>query len=94
MDRGVEDTIAYYRAVRQSAYRDPDLKAVFERLDDPISVPTRVLCGTRDMRKEMLPRQADWSRDVLRPGLHVTHWRTYQGFLTCFCFARGNLKNG
>lgn len=56
---GVEDALAYYRAVTQSSYRDPALNHVFHRLNSPISVPTRVLCGSQDMRKEMLPRQTD-----------------------------------
>ena len=47
------------RATAQSEDRDPALAAVYARLDDPIGVPTRVLCGEMDMRKEMLPRQAD-----------------------------------
>lgn len=55
----VEDSLAYYRAVTQKAYRDPNCAAVFDRLNDPIRTPTRVLCGSHDMRKEMLPRQAD-----------------------------------
>ncbi|MEM9302838.1 MAG: alpha/beta hydrolase [Pseudomonadota bacterium] len=57
--RGVEDSLAYYRAAVQAAYRDPGRQDVFESLNRTITVPTRVLCGTRDMRKEMLPRQAD-----------------------------------
>ncbi|HIK80830.1 MAG TPA: alpha/beta hydrolase [Porticoccaceae bacterium] len=55
----VEDTIAYYRAATQLSYRDPALKPIFDRLNDIITKPTRVLCGTRDMRKEMLPRARD-----------------------------------
>ena len=58
-NQGVEESLAYYRAVTQVAYRDPQFQDLFSRLNDPISIPTRVLCGTRDMRKEMLPRQAD-----------------------------------
>ncbi|GAA5314843.1 MAG: alpha/beta hydrolase [Candidatus Pelagadaptatus aseana] len=56
---GIEDTLAYYRAAIQSAYRDPELADVFQRLNNPIPVPTRVLCGQQDMRREMLPRAAD-----------------------------------
>jgi pimeloyl-ACP methyl ester carboxylesterase len=55
----VTDTLAYYRAALQSKYRDPQLAQVWERLNYPISVPTRVLCGQQDMRREMLPRQTD-----------------------------------
>jgi len=59
MGRGVEDTLAYYRAAIQTSYRDPELKPIFERLNNIISTPTRVLCGSQDMRKEMLTRQGD-----------------------------------
>lgn len=55
----IEDTLAYYRAAVQSAYRDPKLSDIFARLNNPISTPTKVLCGSCDMRKEMLPRQGD-----------------------------------
>ena len=55
----VQDTLAYYRAALQSKYRDPQLSQVWERLNQPISVPTRVLCGKQDMRREMLSRQTD-----------------------------------
>lgn len=55
----IQDTLAYYRAALQSQYRDPQLSRVWEQLNQPISVPTRVLCGKQDMRREMLPRQAD-----------------------------------
>ena len=55
----IEDTLAYYRAAIQSGYRDPNHADIFGRLNDPITVPTRILCGQQDMRKEMLPRAAD-----------------------------------
>lgn len=57
--RGVEDTLAYYRAALQKSYRDPALASLFAQLDKPIIIPTKVLCGEKDMRKEMLPRQSD-----------------------------------
>lgn len=59
----VEDTLAYYRAAIQKKYRDPELESVFDRLNDQIVVPTRVLCGQQDMRKELLPRAADQFAD-------------------------------
>ena len=43
----------------ESRQGDPALAAVTARLADPITTPTRVLCGSRDMRREMLARQAD-----------------------------------
>ena len=57
--QSIEDTLGYYRAAIQSKYRNPELKDVFDNLNQEISVPTRVLCGQQDMRKEMLPRAED-----------------------------------
>ncbi len=57
--QSIEDTLAYYRAAIQNKYRDPANAEIFARLNDKIKVPTRVLCGQQDMRKEMLPRAAD-----------------------------------
>ena len=51
--------LAYYRAMMNPKKADPALADVTARLPDPITTPTRVLCGSRDMRKEMLPRQGD-----------------------------------
>lgn len=56
-DTSVEDTLGYYRAALQPKFRDPALSDVWNRLNDQISVPTKVLCGRQDMRREMLPRQ-------------------------------------
>jgi pimeloyl-ACP methyl ester carboxylesterase len=50
-------TLAYYRAAMQSSFQDPALAELRARLDLPISVPTRVACGSHDMRREMLPGQ-------------------------------------
>ena len=58
-DNGIKDSLAYYRAALQKSYRDPKLEGIFEKLDNPITIPTRVLCGEQDMRGEMLERQAD-----------------------------------
>lgn len=57
--RGVEDTLAYYRAAIQRDFRDKKHADVFARLNNKIKVPTRILCGRQDMRKEMLPRAID-----------------------------------
>ena len=57
--QSIEDTLAYYRAAIQTKYRAPQLADVFARLNNKITVPTRILCGQQDMRKEMLPRAAD-----------------------------------
>jgi pimeloyl-ACP methyl ester carboxylesterase len=55
----VEATLGYYRAMIRADRQDPALGEVRARLDRPISVPTRVLCGSRDMRKQMLEGQRD-----------------------------------
>ena len=55
----LQASLAYYRAMFRKSRADPALEGVRQRLADPISVPTRVLCGSRDMRREMLPRQSD-----------------------------------
>ena len=52
-------TLAYYRAMMNPAKADPALAEVTARLSNLITTPTRVLCGSRDMREEMLPRQGD-----------------------------------
>jgi len=59
----IEDTLAYYRAAIQKGYRDPQHLEVFNRLNNKIQSPTRILCGHQDMRKEMLPRAADCFED-------------------------------
>jgi epoxide hydrolase 4 len=55
-------SLSYYRAAMQTAYRDPALAEVYARLDDPIEVPTRVLCGSKDMRGRMLEEQRELFR--------------------------------
>jgi pimeloyl-ACP methyl ester carboxylesterase len=55
-------SLAYYRAMFRASNRDPALADVWARLDAPISVPTKLLCGTIDMRKELLePARANFS---------------------------------
>ncbi|MGH8026084.1 MAG: alpha/beta fold hydrolase, partial [Pseudoxanthomonas sp.] len=51
--------LAYYRAMFRKSKADPALESVRLRLHDTIVVPTRALCGSRDMRKEMMLRQSD-----------------------------------
>lgn len=55
-------TLSYYRAAMQASYRDPALAGVYGTLDRPIDVPTRVLCGSKDMRGRMLEEQRDLFR--------------------------------
>lgn len=50
----LEASLAYYRAMFRKTKADPALAAVRARLEAPIAVPTRVLMGGCDMRREML----------------------------------------
>lgn len=56
----MEATLAYYRAAMQPRRQDPALAELRARLDRPTPVPTLVVCGTRDMRREMLPGQGEF----------------------------------
>jgi len=53
----IEATLEYYRAAFRESKRDKTLEDVTSRLDRVIAVPTLVLCGSRDMRREMLEGQ-------------------------------------
>ena len=55
-------TLSYYRAALQPSHRDPALAELYATLDRPIEVPTRVLCGSKDMRGRMLEDQRDLFR--------------------------------
>lgn len=71
-------SLAYYRAMFNPAKADPALADITARLSDPITAPTRVLCGSRDMRREMLPRQADlfagpYEWDLVEGAGHFLH---------------------
>lgn len=57
--RAMVAALAYYRAMMNPDKAAPALADVTARLANPITTPTRVLCGSRDMRREMLPRQGD-----------------------------------
>ena len=66
----LQASLAYYRAMFGTRHADPTLADVRARMDSPIAVPTRVLCGSRDMRREMLEPQrryftADYDYSVL-----------------------------
>jgi pimeloyl-ACP methyl ester carboxylesterase len=55
----LEASLAYYRAMFNPRNADPALKDIRMNLDRPTAVPTRVLCGTRDMRGRLLEAQRD-----------------------------------
>jgi pimeloyl-ACP methyl ester carboxylesterase len=52
--------LAYYRAALQPRRQDPSLAGVRAQLDAPIRVPTLVLCGARDLRREMIDGQREF----------------------------------
>jgi pimeloyl-ACP methyl ester carboxylesterase len=51
-------TLAYYRAKFDPRKTDPRLEALRTRIDRPISVPTLALCGSDDLRAELMTDQA------------------------------------
>lgn len=53
----LEASLAYYRALFGTRNADPALRDLRTRLDAPITVPTRVLMGSKDLRREMLEAQ-------------------------------------
>ncbi len=53
----LQASLAYYRAMFRESRADPALAVIRARLESPIRVPTKVLCGSRDMRREMLEPQ-------------------------------------
>ncbi len=67
--RVAEATLSYYRAAMQASYQDPALAELRQALDRPIDVPTRVLCGSRDMRGRMLEEQRDLFRGPYEWGI-------------------------
>ena len=51
-------TLAYYRAMLDPSKADPRLADVRSRLAAPIGVPTLALCGSEDLRAELMTGQA------------------------------------
>lgn len=71
-------SLAYYRAMFGSRNADPALADVRARLEAPIRVPTRVLMGGEDMRREMLEPQrryftSDYEWTVVPKTGHFLH---------------------
>jgi len=56
----LEASLAYYRAMLRPERQDPGLADLRARLDQPTPVPTLVLCGSHDMRREMIERQREF----------------------------------
>lgn len=47
-------TLAYYRAMLDPAKGDPRLTELRRRMEQPIRVPTLALCGSDDLREELM----------------------------------------
>lgn len=52
--------LAYYRAMFDPTKADPALAEISEACDRPITVPTLALCGSNDLRGEMLEVQKEF----------------------------------
>ena len=50
-------TLAYYRAMLDPAKGDPALAELRQRVNRPIGVPTLALCGSDDLREELMTQQ-------------------------------------
>lgn len=68
----LQASLAYYRAMFRKDKADPALAAVRARAEGPITAPTRVLCGSRDLRREMLEPQRRFFRGEY-------DWHTVEG---------------
>ena len=53
-------TLGYYRAMLDSTKWDPRLHSVRQTMDRPIPVPTLALCGSDDLREELMADQAQY----------------------------------
>lgn len=74
----LQASLAYYRAMFGSRNADPALAELRAQLEASIHVPTRVLCGDHDMRKEMLEAQrhyftADYEWTTVANAGHFLH---------------------
>jgi pimeloyl-ACP methyl ester carboxylesterase len=65
-------SLAYYRAMFNPRRCDPALRELRLRLDRSVMVPTRVVCGSRDMRGRLLEAQ----RDLFSPAYE---WNIVEG---------------
>ncbi|TXL78804.1 alpha/beta hydrolase [Vineibacter terrae] len=64
--------LAYYRALFDPANADPALAELRDASNRPIAVPTLALCGSNDLRGEMLARQKEFFRGPYE-------WRIVEG---------------
>jgi len=74
----LEASLAYYRALLSNKRQDPALAEVRAAMEQPITVPTRALCGAQDMRRHMLAAQRDlftgpYEWDTVEDAGHFLH---------------------
>ena len=55
-------TLGYYRAMLDPGKGDPRLHALRQAMDRPIGAPTLALCGSDDLRSELMTDQAQYFR--------------------------------
>lgn len=53
-------TLGYYRAMLDTHRMDPALESLRQAMQRPIAVPTLALCGTEDLRAELMDNQAEF----------------------------------
>jgi pimeloyl-ACP methyl ester carboxylesterase len=59
-------TLGYYRAMLDPRKGDPRLEKMRPAMDRPIAVPTLALCGSDDLRAELMTDQAQYFRGEYR----------------------------
>lgn len=59
-------TLGYYRAMLDPRKGDPRLEQLRPAMDRPIAVPTLALCGSDDLRAELMTDQAQYFRGEYR----------------------------
>jgi pimeloyl-ACP methyl ester carboxylesterase len=62
-------TLGYYRAMLDARNGDPRLAAMRPLMDRPIGVPTLALCGSEDLRAELMTDQAQYFNGEYRYAL-------------------------
>ena len=71
-------TLGYYRAMLDPGKGDPRLEKMRPSMDRPITVPTLALCGSDDLREELMADQAayfsgEYSYRVVAGAGHFLH---------------------
>ena len=59
-------TLGYYRAMLDPKKGDPRLEKIRAAMDRPITIPTLALCGSEDLRAELMVDQGEYFRGEYR----------------------------